>query len=155
VANNTFSIRCAKSADAPVLAQLRVRMYAELDPNLAIPADYQRICEAFFEREAGGTAFRSWLALDGERGIGAATLHVFETFPRINAPRALDGRIRSVYVDPGYRRRGVATRLLEAAIAEALREHVDRLTLSASTYGLALYERVGFVRRESEMIYRR
>lgn len=148
------SIRRAQRADALALAELRLRMYAELDPDLTIPANYQRVCEAFFEREAGGTMFRSWLAQDGERGIGAATLHVFETFPRIDAPRALDGRIRSVYVDPGYRRRGVATRLLEEAIAEAVREQIDRLTLSASIYGRSLYERVGFVARNNEMIYR-
>jgi GNAT superfamily N-acetyltransferase len=152
--NSALLVRRALSTDAPTLAELRVRMYAELNPSLTIPADYQRICEAFFEREAGGTMFRSWLALDGDRGIGAATLHVFQTVPRIDAPRALDGRIRSVYVDPNYRRRGVATRLLEAAIAEAGREQIDRLTLGASIYGRPLYERVGFVRRENEMIYR-
>jgi GNAT superfamily N-acetyltransferase len=154
VVDSTLSIRRAQTDDAPVLADLRVRLYAELDPNLAIPAGYRRICEAFFERQASGTTFRTWIALDGTRGIGAATLHVFETFPRIDVPRAIDGRIRSVYVDPGYRRRGVATRLLEAAIAEALSEQIDRLTLSASIYGRALYERVGFVPRETEMIYR-
>jgi len=128
-------------------------MYLDLTPGLEVPVGYPQMCEAFFAREAGGTTFRSWLAVDGGRGIGAATLHLFETFPRIGAPRALDGRIRSVYVDPAYRRRGIATRLLEAAIEEARRESVDRLTLSASVYGRALYERVGFVARANEMIY--
>jgi GNAT superfamily N-acetyltransferase len=149
-----FLIRRAQIADAAVMAELRVRMYAEIDPNLLIPTEYVRVCEAFFAREAGGTTFRSWLALDGMRGIGAVTLHVLETFPRIKAPRALDGRIRSMYVDPEYRRRGVASRLLETAIAEAKGEHIDRLTLSATAYGRSLYERTGFVAHENEMIYR-
>ncbi|HEY0797997.1 MAG TPA: GNAT family N-acetyltransferase, partial [Candidatus Baltobacteraceae bacterium] len=81
-------------------------------------------------------------------------LHLFETFPRMFAARALDGRIRSVYVDPAYRRRGIAARLLHEAIEEAKREQVDRLILSASEHGRRLYERLGFVPRENEMIYR-
>jgi GNAT superfamily N-acetyltransferase len=147
-------VRRATPDDAHVLAELRVRMYMELTPGLVVPPDYLKICEAFFARETGGTMFRTWLAADGELGAGAATLHLFATFPRIGAPCALDGRIRSVYVDPRYRRRGVATQLLTAAIEEAARESVDRLTLSASVYGRALYERVGFVARPTEMIYR-
>ncbi|MEY9931348.1 ribosomal protein S18 acetylase RimI-like enzyme [Catenulispora sp. GP43] len=67
---------------------------------------------------------------------------------------AADGRseIKRLWTDPGFRSRGVATRLLEAALAHAADSGVGTVRLSVwrwRTEAIALYERIGFVITDS------
>jgi GNAT superfamily N-acetyltransferase len=56
------------------------------------------------------------------------------------------GRVRHVYVMPGYRRRGFG-RVLLAAIEQAAHQHFVMLTLRADSLdGKQFYERIGYVR---------
>jgi ribosomal protein S18 acetylase RimI-like enzyme len=66
-----------------------------------------------------------------------------------------DGRIRNVYVAPQFRRRGVGRALTLAAIAAAEEMGVSRLVLGASDDGRSLYEALGFVAKDDEMVYER
>ncbi|MGH7728241.1 MAG: GNAT family N-acetyltransferase [Vulcanimicrobiaceae bacterium] len=150
---SALSIRRAVPADAPALAALRARMDAEMHPDRPALAALARACEAFFGRELGQERFRAWLALDREHVVGSALLHVFDTLPRSGVAVARDGRVRNVFVEPAYRRRGVASELMRELIAEARRLQIDRLTLGASAQGKALYETLGFVVRTNEMIW--
>jgi GNAT superfamily N-acetyltransferase len=56
-----------------------------------------------------------------------------------------EGLILNVYVDPAYRRQGVARKIMEAIIAWAPGAGIVRLVLHASPDGRNLYESMGFV----------
>ena len=81
-------------------------------------------------------------------------LSVAPGYPRLDVAGVKpEGRIRSVYVHPTWRGRGIARRLMLAAIAESQRLGVVRLTLGASPMGRALYESLGFRAKGDEMAY--
>jgi ribosomal protein S18 acetylase RimI-like enzyme len=52
-----------------------------------------------------------------------------------------------LFVDAAFHRRGIARRLYDAALERLQREHptVCEITVNASRYGVAAYERLGFV----------
>ncbi|MBC5811331.1 MAG: GNAT family N-acetyltransferase [Candidatus Eremiobacteraeota bacterium] len=147
-------VREATIGDAPTIAELRIRSAAER--HSVSPDD----CETFlaaaretFEARLRDRSVRVWLAFDGERAVGTATLMFLPTLPRFDVAADRDGRIRNVYVDPHYRRRGLATLLVSKAIETAKSVHVDRLTLGTSEMGRSVYERLGFAQKPDEMIY--
>jgi ribosomal protein S18 acetylase RimI-like enzyme len=91
------------------------------------------------------------VARDGSgRLVGTLTLLVYPTLPRVRA------RIEDVVVDRSMRRRGVATRLLRAAIDLAVERDARRIDLSSTPAREAanrLYPALGFERHETN-VYR-
>jgi ribosomal protein S18 acetylase RimI-like enzyme len=149
-------IRPAAPSDATLLAAMRVRSAAERHPNRDSAAElaaFTAVCEDVFAARLGDGTLRAWIAFDGERAVGSASLMLLPALPRIGKAVPLDGRVRNVYVDPEYRRRGIALAMMREALAEAASERVDRLGLGTSDEGRALYERLGFTTKEDEMIF--
>jgi GNAT superfamily N-acetyltransferase len=155
-----ITVRRAVPSDAATVAEMRVRSSAER--NAPVPPErneaFRVACEAAIEAELREGGTRVWLAFEGERAIGTATLMLLPTLPRIRSRVGLvadarDGRVRNVYVEPEYRRRGVAHALMREVLDEARRENVDRLTLGTSEMGRPVYEKLGFVAKSDEMIY--
>lgn len=75
-----------------------------------------------------------WAALVDDRVVGTARL-------LLGDDEAKFGRLA---VEPTHRRGGIATLLLEAAVARARAAGVRRVTLDAQTRVTALYEQLGF-----------
>ncbi len=71
---------------------------------------------------------------------------------RLLDPVAEPARVRAMFVRGDQTRRGLGTRILEAAEAAARAEGFVRLALMATLPGVALYERFGFVARERVLI---
>jgi ribosomal protein S18 acetylase RimI-like enzyme len=75
-----------------------------------------------------------WVAVDGEVAIAGATsfLHGSEC------------GIYAVGTAPPWRRRGIARRLVEHALADAARRGARTMTLQSTPMGQRLYESLGF-----------
>ena len=58
-----------------------------------------------------------------------------------------------MFVEPEYRRRGLARGLLELCVAEARRRNIRVVSLHASREGVPLYEQLGF-KTSNEMLLR-
>lgn len=139
------------------------------------PDDLDLICrhrEAMFQ-EAGFAAatlrtmtqhFRDWLrprladgsylgllAVDGGRPVAGVGLMLIDWPPHPAHP-ALDkrGYVLNVYVEPGHRKRGLATRLMALGEDELARRGATFAILHATEAGRPLYQREGW-RPTSEM----
>ena len=151
---NDIEIRRAGPGDVPLLAEMRVRSYVERHASDDVGAEaFRRASEAAFGAALGDGSLRTWLAFDGERPVGTASLMFLPSLPRLGVAVVRDGRVRNVYVEPTHRRRGIALALMRVVLDEAASANVDRLTLGTSTLGRSLYERLGFVQKEDELIY--
>ncbi len=132
-------------------------MAAERFPNEASEALglFEEARTLFFEWQLDrfDAAVHSWLAYLGGGAVGTATLTLGGTLPRLRDQCSSDGRIRNVFVHAAYRRRGIAGALVRVAIIEAEAAGVGRLTLGASSAGRPLYEMLGFVSKDDEMMY--
>jgi len=153
-----FTVRRADSRDAAALGTMRAAQQLEIDgepPPLADDA-YASACASFFARELDATDpwVVAWVAEADGRIAGSVVLTLAPTLPRRNIPESgPDGRIRSVYVYPELRSRGIARALVVSAIADAAARDVARLMLGASAMGRPLYESLGFVAKPDEMMY--
>ena len=141
----------ATAGDAPLLARYRVAMFRDM--NRIAPSD-----EAALEGESAHTLraaiargeYVAWLLLDDAgTPIGSAGLLIRSMLPRpaAGAGKLLIGReglVVNVFIDPAWRRRGLARQLMEAVIAWGRAEGLARLVLHASDDGRPLYEALGF-----------
>ena len=150
-----LTIRRARTEDAAALAELRVALGLEGRAADFDSAEYRERCQNFFQRALASEDVMAWIALCERRAVGIAVLELRATLPRAHSVRrpTVDGRVRSVFVYPEHRRRGIGSALVREVIAAAHTQRVDRLTLGASEMGLPLYEGLGFILRDREMIY--
>ncbi|MGN1097500.1 MAG: GNAT family N-acetyltransferase [Clostridia bacterium] len=73
----------------------------------------------------------NWVMSDGDKIVGF-----------INIER--DGYVNRLFTHPEYTRRGIATALLETAIAWAKKKGLKRVFLAASKTGYSFYKKRGF-----------
>ncbi len=138
-------IREATPADIPEILRQRRAMYEDLDyKDAAALLAMVSISDAYLKKAMAEGSFRSWLASIENRTVAGGAI-IISPWPA--HPYDLECRratILNVYTDRGYRRRGIARRLLETMIAWCKREGFARVDLHASEDGRHLYETLGF-----------
>jgi len=139
-----ISIRAANAADANDLARLRAASLIE-QQYLRVPEQdaFVRSATADFARLFAADRLVAMLLLDDSSAVGSACATYFERLPYPEG--TLHAELSGVYVAPGHRRAGHASRLV-AAVVDAVRSSAARKTfLRPSPAGRSLYARLGFV----------
>ena len=120
-----------------------------------LPRDYA-FAEAFiaatraFFRHADQTTL---LAMDGDIPIACATLCTRTCIPTLGHPTGKRGHIMNVYTAAGYRRQGIAKRLMLALHEEAARRGMTEITLDATDEGRRLYTALGYLPSDECMYF--
>lgn len=120
-----------------------------------LPQDYAFV-PAFVEATRGflrNADQTTLLAMDGEAAVACATLCYKTCIPTLGHPTGKRAHIMNVYVAEGYRRQGVAKRLMLALHAEAASRGVTEITLDATDEGRKLYEAIGYQASEECMFF--
>ena len=102
----------------------------------------------YFARHLQNDLFAPVAQCDGKL-VGTCWLLVVEKPASVAFPHGRTGAIFNVYVDPRYRRKGIARRLMLMLIDKAKELELDRLELRATSMGHDLYRSIGFVDDES------
>lgn len=141
IAGATTSVRVAGRSDVDALIGLRrawtvERQEVEDDPGFA---DRFR---AWFDAEHPQRTF--WLAELAGAPIGMVNLLVFTRMPGPSIDAGRWGYLGNMYVEPPHRNAGVGGRLVEALLAHADAEHLERVVLSPTKPSIAFYRRAGF-----------
>lgn len=143
-------LRSATPADLPTLMRHRRLMFVDMaraEGKEISEEELARMDPAYAEYvrcEMPAGNLHAWVA-EGPEGIVSSCVLV--TFAWPPKPSDLSGRagyLCSMYTEPAYRRRGLARRIVSAAIDECRRRNIGCLLLSASPDGLRIYERLGF-----------
>ncbi|MCL7462007.1 GNAT family N-acetyltransferase [Pseudomonas sp. NW5] len=117
------------------------RIHVRIADWQADNADLRRIREAVFVTEQEVPPELEW---DGEDETAVHFLALEDEFAVGTARLLPDGRIGRVSVLKDWRGLHIGERLMEAAIAEAERRGLRRQFLTAQSYAIAFYERLGF-----------
>ena len=142
----SYALRRATADDAPLLAEHRGRIWREVgdwndEPIFAeIP-----VWTAWMREAVADGTYVAWIAEDasGEAvASGAVLVHV--AIPRPGFPSDREGRVQSVYVVPGERRRGIAHAIMAEIMDFARASMLIRLTLHPSDEARELYTSLGF-----------
>ncbi|WP_326585268.1 GNAT family N-acetyltransferase [Streptomyces sp. NBC_00487] len=128
-----------EAGPAPLLAAYHLRTEAEKGRPVAevdgLPDRYRA------EISDPGSAFAGdvvLVAVSGDTAVGCVV---------VTAPADGRAEIKRLWTDPAFRGRGIASGLLDAALAQAAEHGVDTVRLSVwnwRTGAIALYERQGF-----------
>ena len=135
-------IRAAEPEDAAQIA--RHRYPGEVGEHLAVYADW-------LPGIMSEGRYLGWLAVQGKRVIGGAGLLLLQWQPSRGDPNPVRGRVVNVFVEPEFRRQGVARSLLQALLTEARSRCLGVLNLGSSVEGRSLYSSLGFQASETEM----
>jgi GNAT superfamily N-acetyltransferase len=149
-----MQIRSARPEDAPVIAQQRTRMFFEMGrvTEAGVP-ELLRVSTSYLSEALANESYRGWLmeSADGKT-IGGAGLLLRPLMPRPDALSGPEAVVLNVYVEPQFRRQGVARALMEALLHWCRTQPIPRIVLHPTPIGQALYESLGFKPRV-EMLY--
>jgi ribosomal protein S18 acetylase RimI-like enzyme len=159
----SFAVREAIAADIPLVARHRAAMFRDMG---TLPPDQQAPLEqatAQYLRDAIPSGeYLAWVAEDSSVppvAIGGAGVQLRRILPRPSigvdalelGPEAI---VLNVYVEPAWRRGGVAEALMRALLETLAARGIQRIVLHASDDGRRLYERLGFI-PTNEMLLQR
>lgn len=144
---NGFRVRSATTADFELLVRHREQMW--IDIGSFRPAEIRAAAgrsRTWIRREVHAGRYLGFIAeTPAGRVAGSGAIWIHPTQPRPGPqPRAVAPYILSMYTEPEFRRRGVATRLVVEMLEWARRNGYRRVTLHASTEGRPVYLRLGF-----------
>lgn len=158
-----FSVRHARVEDAPVIAWHRARMFQDM--GMVSPATFdalQNEARLWTERALASGEYLGWLGTPKDQPeviAGGAGVQLRQVPPHPFRPpregavaKGKHAIVLNVFIEPEWRRRGLAKLLMEQILRWARSEPLDQLVLHASDEARRLYEQMGFV-ATNEMRY--
>lgn len=141
-----LTIGQATVADISALEQLRMDYLKEDFGELMDEQKQMLLAEIDpYLRWHLGTGLMVFVARDDEAGIvSCAWLLLIEKPPSPRFPHGRTGTLFNVYTVPEFRRRGLASKVMDALIEDARIRHLDLLELNATEDGYPLYRSLGF-----------
>jgi len=139
-------VRSATLEDLPILLHHRREMFRDMGYRDQSDLDsLEALAERYFRQALQSETYHGWLALDpegtiiGGGGVADVILPAGPHTPTLTRPEILN-----VYVEPEYRRRGIARQLM-GVIIDWCRARGDlSIFLHASDKGRYLYSSMGF-----------
>jgi len=149
-----LTTRRATAEDSELITRHRKAMFADMrDAAESVLDEMGRNFEPWVRRMIAGGTYVGWVTSDDERAIGSAGLLILDWAPHFLDPKCDQrGYILNVFVDPEYRRRGIARGLTLECMAEAKRRGIGVVALHSSKKGQPVYERLGF-NSSNEMLF--
>lgn len=115
--------------------------------------DLDKALKDFYTRNLAAGTYVSWLAFDGDKIVGTSGMSFAEKPPYFTCTTGKLGILSSMYTDPDYRRKGIATELLDRVVKEAKDHGCGTIYITASDMGVKLYESYGFKHNGNFMQY--
>jgi GNAT superfamily N-acetyltransferase len=138
-----LTLRQADAFDAAALAELRVAGLIELgllDP--LAEDDFAPRARREYWTLLREEKLAAWMLIAGGRAAGCACVLFWDRLPYPGT--SLHAELAGVYVDPAYRRRGIARELVGEAIASARARGVRRIVLNPTDVTREFYRSFGF-----------
>lgn len=147
------SVRAATAADGPALLRLREVMHGSVGRG-GVDGWHGPFLDAWGEGHDAGR----WIACVVDDGCGRPVASALaDLSPLVPGPGREDGRaahIGSVATEPAWRRQGLARAAVADLVARLDAAEIPRATLSATPDAVAIYEGLGFIRRNGVPMHR-
>jgi GNAT superfamily N-acetyltransferase len=133
------------SADLETILAHRREMFREMGGGYESKLDtFDKASRTYFENALRDGSYYGLLCeIDGEIVAGGGV--VIAAWP--GSPLNFDARrawILNIYVEPAYRRRGIARSIVDTLVEWCRRNGFQSVALHSSEYGRSLYEKLGF-----------
>jgi GNAT superfamily N-acetyltransferase len=147
-----FKVRRATEADLDVLANHRNLMFKEMFRDLPLDyRGYEKRFKTWARKMLRARRLIPFLVTDHDgKVVAGGSLWLRENHPSPRYRGTLQPYLMSMFTEPAYRRRGLATLIVKEAIDWSRKHGYSRLVLHASDMGEPVYAKLGF-ERTSEM----
>ena len=132
-----IEIRRATADDLELLVELREEV---LEAVFGLQANLREASRDYYTSEDHAI----YLAFDGAEIAGCGAICFYRTMPSPDSPNGLCATIMNMYTRSAYRRRGIASQIVERLIDEAHKRVVTRIALETTALGESVYRRFGF-----------
>lgn len=137
---NSAVVRRATVADIDQLVELRVAFLRDAGHEID-ELSLRSAVASYFARALPTDDVLVWVVDDGPRIVSTGAMTVYERMSWDGVSK--EGYVLNMYTVPGFRRRGIASAIVDAMLEHA-RANDLRLALIALDDARAIYERVGF-----------
>jgi len=142
-----ITIRTARKNDIDWIVHHRIEMFRSMgrsESELSIVEQYVRnyLAKSWDDNLIG------FLAVEHEKIVGGGVISVWHALPTPRNPTGGIVYLHNVFVEPAYRRRGIASALLQHVIEYARQIGFHKIELERTPMGQHVYERAGFVKTE-------
>ena len=138
-------IRPVRPSDLATIRHHREAMFRDSGRPEAVIALLVEPFRAWLEPRLADGRYFGWMIEDDGAVVAGIGMMAIDWPPHPTHPTSdKRGYILNVYVEPSHRRRGLARRLVETAMAEGRALGLDYLILHATAEGRKLYERLGW-----------
>ena len=146
--------RKAALEDIPALIKLRKKQLIDEGFQPAPLVDIDQQLTDYFTSSISDGSFVAWvMEVDGEI-IATSGVCFYTLPPNFSNPSGGVAYITNMYTKDEYRRKGIATELLEMVIDEAKSRSYSVVRLHASAMGKSVYSKAGFTDSEGYMSLR-
>lgn len=147
-------IRKAELSDSEIFVKLRIAMRKERDLGFQESKNnFVTNTQRFFIENIKSGAFIAFFATDHHEVAAMSGISVYNVPPTQEVQNGKIAYLMSMYTLPQYRKKGIATQLLERVVKEAKLLGCDKVTLNASPMGKPLYTKFGFKNIVDDMVF--
>ena len=143
---NKYTFRLAEQTDIPELCRLRLAYFHEEFGTLPANQEAQIAAQlpAYFNARLNADCFVPVAADPTGTLCACAILNVMEKPANPYFPNGRLGEVLGVFTEPEHRHNGCATKLMEMLIDCGKAQRLSLIRLSATEFGLPIYEKLGF-----------
>ena len=142
-----ITIREATQQEDSLIAKHFYLMWQDIGvPDDAINSNWLEITLQFIEQTRQSFFYKAFVAEVDDAIVGSASCQLFTgLYPNVLKQQYRQfGYIWGVYVEPSYRRQGIAKQLTSMAVKHLKAVGCTRVVLNASPLGKPVYEQLGF-----------
>ena len=149
--NLTYKKASIKDIDILTKTRIEVLRVANQLSEDTDMSEVERESYNYYQKALRDGSHIAYLVFDGTRFVGAGAVSFYKVMPTYHNPRGNKAYIMNMYTNIDYRRKGIATKVLELLIKESKNRGVTDISLEATEMGRLLYEKSGFVKMNNEM----
>lgn len=137
-----IEFRKATIEDVDTLARLRLQQLRE--EGATPDTDISHSLESYFKESLANGTFLSWLALYNGEIIATSGIALNRLPPYYGNANGIVGQVVNMHTLKEFRRKGIASKLLNIVMEEAVKLGCTTFRVSASETGKFLYKSMGF-----------
>jgi GNAT superfamily N-acetyltransferase len=144
-----MEFRRANIDDLNELVNLRKQQL--LDEGSKAEQDIDKDLEEYFSKNIANNTFISWVAVENNEIIATSGVCFYQLPPNYSNPSGKIAYVTNMYTKKEFRRKGIASKLLEKIIDEVRSLNYKIIRLHTSLDGKKLYLKYGFSDYEGYM----
>ncbi|MFX1284293.1 MAG: GNAT family N-acetyltransferase [Promethearchaeota archaeon] len=148
-----IQVRRASLNDINSLVRFRTALFKEMKllEGEQQEKSFQKACKDYFYEFIPKQKFLSWIAENDGEIIAVSGVVFFQKPPSPGNNTGKEAYIMNMYTLTEWRKKGIASKLLEEIIGFLKRKGITSISLHTTEVGKSVYEKIGFTLVNTEM----